>query len=69
MKMIEHLFQSIMHQKFNEIKDFNVLIDGKSFFNAPVKNKEETYEKIIEICNNNGYTTGNLLNYEYFLNH
>ena len=23
------------------IKDFNVLIDGKSFFNLPVKNKEE----------------------------
>ena len=24
-----------------EIKDFNVLIDGKSFFNLPVKNEEE----------------------------
>ena len=24
-----------------EIKDFNVLIDGKSFFDVPVKNKEE----------------------------
>ena len=23
------------------IKDFNVLIDGKPFFNIPVKNKEE----------------------------
>ena len=27
------------------IKDFNVLIDEKSFFDLPVKNKEETYEK------------------------
>ena len=26
-----------------EIKDFSVLIDGKCFFDAPVKNKEETY--------------------------
>ena len=32
-----------------EIKDFNVLIDGKSFFDLPVKNEEEAYEKIIEI--------------------
>ena len=28
-----------------EIKDFNVLIDGKSFFDLPVENKEEAYEK------------------------
>ena len=32
-----------------EIKDFNVLIDGKSFFDSPLKAKEKTYEKIIEI--------------------
>ena len=31
-----------------EIKDFNVLIDGKSFFDVPVKN-EEAYEKIMSI--------------------
>ena len=33
----------------NEMKDFNVLIDGKPFFEIPVKNKEETYEAIIEM--------------------
>ena len=49
-----------------EIKDFNVLIDGKSFFDLPVKN-EETYEKIIEMSNNNDYRTGNLLDFGYFL--
>ena len=32
-----------------EIEDFNVLTDGKSFFYLPVKNKEEAYEKIIEM--------------------
>ena len=48
------------------IKDFNVLIDGKSFFDLPVKNEEETYEKIIDMSNNNGYTTGNLLDFAYF---
>ena len=35
----------------------------------PVKNKEEAYEKIIEISKNNDYTTGNLLDYEYFSKH
>ena len=49
-----------------EIKDFNVLIDGKSFFDTPIKNDEETYEQIIEMGRNNDYTTGNLLDYEYF---
>ena len=49
-----------------EIKDFNILIDGKSFFDLPVKNEEEAYEKIIEMSNNNDYTTGNLLDFAYF---
>ena len=49
-----------------EIKDFNVLIDGKSFFDLPVKNEEEAYEKIIEMSNNNDYTIGSLLDFAYF---
>ena len=40
-----------------EIKDYNVIIE------------EETYEKIIEISKNSDYTTGNLLDYEYFKDH
>ena len=49
-----------------EIKDFNVLIDGKKFFDLPVKNEEEAYEKIIEMGRNNDYTTGNLFDFAYF---
>ena len=52
-----------------EIKDFNVLIDRKPFFEIPIKYKEETYEQIIEMSKNNDYTTGNLLDYEYFSKH
>ena len=52
-----------------EIKDFNVLIDGKPLIEIPVKNKEEAYEGIIEMTKNNNYTTGNLLDYEYFKDH
>ena len=29
-----------------EIKDFNVLIDGKSFFDLSLKNKVEGYKKV-----------------------
>ena len=47
------------------IKDFNVLLDRKSFFDLPVK-IEEAYEKIIDMRNNNDYTTGNLLDFAYF---
>ena len=52
-----------------QIKDFNVLIDRKSFFDLLVKNEEEVYEKIIEKSNNNDYTTGNLLDFAYFKKH
>ena len=46
-----------------EMKDYNVIIDGKVFFEIPVKNKEESYEKIITISKNGNYTTGNLSDY------
>ena len=48
-----------------EVKDFNVLIDGKAFFDLPVKN-EETYENTMDMSNNNDYKTGNLLDSSYF---
>ena len=53
-----------------EIKVYNVLIDGNAFFELPVKNLEETYEKITQITDHNGYyTRGNLLDYKYFKEH
>ena len=35
-------------------------------FDLPIKTEEEAYEKIIDISRNNEYTTGNLLDYDYF---
>ena len=46
-----------------------MLIDRQSFFDMPIKNKEEIYEQIIEMGRNNDYTTDNLLDYEYFSKH
>ena len=51
------------------VNDFNVLFDGKRFFDLSVKNEKEASEKIIEMSNNNDYTTGNLLDFAYFKNH
>ena len=48
------------------VKDYNVIIDKLAFFNLPIKNEEEAYEKIIDISRNNEYTTGDLLDYDYF---
>ena len=53
-----------------EIKNYSVLIDGNPFFELPVKNIEETYEKILQISDDNGYyTRGNLLDFSYFKTH
>ena len=38
-----------------QIKDFNVLIDGKCFFDLRIKKEEEAYEKIIDMSNNNNH--------------
>ena len=51
-----------------EIKDYNVMTDGKNFFDKPVKNDKVTYENIRKITIGQGddYTTGCLLDYTYF---
>ena len=50
-----------------EIKDYNVMIDGKNVFDQPVKNDKVTYENITKIATGQGddYTTGYLLDYTY----
>ena len=47
------------------------MIDGKNFFDQPVKNNKVTYENIRKIATGQGddYTTGCLLDYIFFKNH
>ena len=47
------------------------MIDGKNFFDQPVKNDKVTYENIRKITIGQGddYTTGCLLDYIYFKNY
>ena len=51
-----------------EIKYYNIMIDGKDFFDQPIKNDKVTYENIrnISIDQGDDYTTGCLLDYTYF---
>ena len=56
-----------------EIKDY-VMIDGKNFFDLPIKDNNRhmiTYENIGKITTGQGdyYTTGCFLGYIYFKNH
>ena len=48
------------------VKDYSIIIDKLAFFDLPIKTEEKAYEKIIDISRNNEYTTGNLLDYDYF---
>ena len=54
-----------------EIKDYIVMIDGKSFFDQLIKNERVTYENIRKIAIGQGddYTTGCLLDYIYCRNY
>ena len=47
------------------------MIDGKSFFDKPVKNNKVTYENLRKTATGQGddYTTGCLLDYIYFKNY
>ena len=54
------------HMRLVEIKDLNVLIDNEPFFDQPVRNKQEAYEKLIKMSRNDYYNTGNFLDYLYY---
>ena len=56
---------NIYYMLLVEIKNFNTLINNEILFHQPVKNKQDSYEKIIEMSRNDAYTTGNLLDYLY----
>ena len=65
-------YQRISNKRYyilnEEIKDYNVMIDGKNYFDQPVKNDKVTFENIrkISIGQGDDYTSGCLLDYIYF---
>ena len=69
MKLIEKYTK--YYHPTEEIKDYNVIIDRRNFFDQPVKNDFKTNDNIRKIAIGRGddYTTGYLLDYNYFKNH
>ena len=51
-----------------EIKDYNVKIDGRDFFDQPINNDLKTHNNMRKIVTGQGddYTTGFSLDYLYF---
>ena len=54
-----------------EIKDYNVMTDGKNFFDQPINSDIKTYKNIRKIATGQGYdyTNGCLLDYSCFKDH
>ena len=59
--MMMVILQKKYYMSLVEIKDFDGLIENKTFFDQPLKNKQEVYEKLVEILRSSDYTIGNLL--------
>ena len=53
------------------ITNYNVLIDGRNFYDQPIYDKIKKYDEIrkISIGKGDDYTTGYLLDYKYFKDH
>ena len=51
-----------------EIKNYNVLIDGRNFYDQPINDITKQYDEIRKVSTGYGddYTTGSLLDYTYF---
>ena len=54
----------IYHPLNVETKDYNVINDGKTFFDQPIKNDKTTYEN--DKGRGDDYKSGYLLDYAYF---
>ena len=54
-----------------DITNYNVLIDGRNFYDQPINDQIRKYYEIRKISTGKGddYTTGCLLDYQYFKDH
>ena len=53
-----------------DVTNCNALIDGRNFFDQPINDQIKKYDEIRKITTGKGdYTTGCLLDYQYFRDH
>ena len=55
----------------NDLNKYNVIIDGRHFYDNPVESDIEKYRELKKVMIGKGedYTTGSLLDYNYFTSH
>ena len=55
----------------NDLKKYNVIIDGRNFYDNPIESDIEKYRELKKVMIGKGedYTTGSLLDYDYFKKH
>ena len=63
--------QQIYHLPRNDLNKYNVIIDGRNFYDNPIENDIEKYRELKKVMIGKGddYTTGSLLDYNYFKKH
>ena len=54
-----------------DFKKYNVIIDGRNFYDNAIESYVEKYRELKKVMIGKGedYTTGSLLDYDYFLKH
>ena len=54
-----------------DLKNYNVIIDGRSFYDNQIESDIEKYRELKKVMIGKGedYTTGSLLDYDYFKKH
>ena len=65
--LLQHL-ETLSSLALAQIKDYNVVIDGRQFFDQLVENNLITYDNIWKIATSqeDDYINGRLLDYNYF---
>ena len=68
----DHQFNKNSQQKYylprNDLKKYNVIIDGRNFYDNPIESGIEKYRELKKVMIGKGedYTTRSLLDYDYF---
>ena len=63
--------QQIYYLQRNDLNKYHVTIDGRNFYDNPIESDIEKYRELkkVKIGKGEDYTTGSLLNYDYFKKH
>ena len=63
--------QQIYYLPRNDLNKYNVIIDERNFYDNPIESDTEKYRELKKVMIGKGedYTTGSLLDYNYFKDH